>query len=87
MNVVRNTDQIVENMDVHQMNIGALKDGIYHPTMLGLENKHQVMAKDQRRLGNSYIQSVNVCCSTYLLTINLLRDWYIGRDTIQKLRL
>ena len=55
MNVVRNTDQIVENMDVHQMNIGALKDGIHHQNMLGLENKHEVMAKDQRRLGNSYM--------------------------------
>ena len=86
MNVVRNTDQIVENMDVHQMNIGALKDGIHHPNMLGLENKHQFMAKDQRRLGNSYIQSVNVCCPKYLLTINLLRDWYIGKAIIQKLR-
>ena len=69
MNVVRNIDQIVENMDVHQMDIGALEDGIYHPHMLVLDNKYQVMAKDQRRLGKSFIQSINVYCPTYLLQV------------------
>ena len=45
VNILRNIYEVVDNMDVVQMDIGVLEDGIYHPDMLGLEFKHQIMAK------------------------------------------
>ena len=69
VSIVRNTDEVVDKMDVIQMDIGVLEDGIYHQNMLGLEFKHHVMAKDQRRLGKSCIQSVDVYYLAYLLQV------------------
>ena len=40
------------------MDVGALEDGIYHPNILGLSFKHLIMAKDQRRVDKSSLETL-----------------------------
>ena len=69
MNIVRNTYQVVEKMDVIQMDIGVLEDGIYHPNILGLEIKYLIMAKDRRGVGRFIINTVESYYPVYLIQV------------------
>ena len=40
-------EKSMKHVNVHHVDIDVLKDGPYHPNMIGFDIYHQVMAKDQ----------------------------------------
>ena len=50
-------EQSIDFLNVHNVDVGGLKDGPYHPHVAGFNYCHQILAKDQEWSGTSCLDT------------------------------